>query len=132
MIGPAIPAHLLASSKSISPEPEAGPSGLAVASAQTTEVPVADDEDEDEDDYVPALPPDMAAARAGVPNVKRQIGPSFPSSQLEGEDDGDGDVGPVPLPSHLVTEEKDGVQEFIEREERRRKQLEVISIIKAE
>ena len=43
------------------------------------------------------------------------------------DDDDDDDVGPRPLPAGYAVEEKDGVQEFLEREERRRKQLEVRS-----
>ena len=43
------------------------------------------------------------------------------------EDEDDDDVGPRPLPAGYAVEEKDGVQEFLEREERRRKQLEVRS-----
>ena len=31
----------------------------------------------------------------------------------------------MPLPEGVVVEEKDGVQEFLEKEERRRKQVEV-------
>ena len=52
------------------------------------------------------------------------IGPALPSamgvSRYEDDDDDD-DVGPRPLPAGYVVEEKDGVQEFLEREERRRK-----------
>lgn len=130
MIGPTIPAHLLAASKSTTSEPEPGPSEPVALEAKVVSAKtLPEDEDEDEDDYVPALPPDMVAARAGVstqegPSVKRQIGPSFPPPQTE-EDDEDEDVGPMPLPAHLFAEEKDGVQEFVEREERRRKQIEV-------
>lgn len=107
-IGPQIPAHLLA----------------AVAPA---------DDSGEEDDYTPALPPDLAAARSAGPSLssksksdtppKRQyVGPSLPSSQAY-DDDSDSDVGPQPLPAAYASqvEEKSGVEEFLEREERRRK-----------
>ena len=40
-------------------------------------------------------------------------------------DDDDDDVGPMPLPAGVALYEKDGVEEFLEREERRRKNIEV-------
>lgn len=64
------------------------------------------------------------------------MGPSFPTygptynaqtySQMQGmdEDDSDDDVGPKPLPAGMKHQESSAVQEFMEREERRRKQLE--------
>ena len=85
-------------------------------------------DEEEEDDYAPALPPHLAAARSAGP--AKVIGPALPSamgmSRYEDDDDDD-DVGPRPLPAGYAVEEKDGVQEFLEREERRRKQLEVRS-----
>lgn len=107
-IGPQIPAHLLSTT--------------------------ADDSGE-EDDYTPALPPDLAAARltgpslpsgskSNTPPPKRQyVGPSLPSSQTPYDDDSDSDVGPQPLPAAYASqvEGKSGVEEFLEREERRRK-----------
>ncbi|KAG2030772.1 hypothetical protein BDR03DRAFT_1016770 [Suillus americanus] len=109
-IGPQIPAHLL-----------------------PTVVP-ADDSDED-DDYTPALPPDLAASRTAGPSLpsksesntpppKRQyVGPSLPRSQAPYDDDSDSDVGPQPLPATYASRIKgqSGVEEFLEREERRRK-----------
>lgn len=44
--------------------------------------------------------------------------------QADDEDDSDEDVGPKPLPAGMRHEERSAVDEFIEREERRRKQLE--------
>ena len=41
------------------------------------------------------------------------------------DDSDDEDVGPMPLPAGYAVEEKDGVTEFLEKEERRRKQIEV-------
>ncbi|KAG1894754.1 uncharacterized protein F5891DRAFT_1130850 [Suillus fuscotomentosus] len=109
-IGPQIPAHLLAT----------------VASAG--------DSDED-DDYTPALPPDLSASRAAGPSLpsksvsntplpqRHYVGPSVPHSQTPYDDDSDSDVGPQPLPAAYASqiEEKSGVEEFMEREERRRK-----------
>jgi hypothetical protein len=87
----------------------------------------------EEDDYTPALPPELAAARSAGPSLpsrsksppKRQyVGPSLPSSQAPyDDDDSDSDVGPQPLPAAYASqvEGKSGVEEFLEREERRRK-----------
>ncbi|KAG1741878.1 uncharacterized protein EDB91DRAFT_1026366, partial [Suillus paluster] len=108
-IGPQIPAHLLT-------------------------VTSTEDSDE-EDDYTPALPPDLAAARTAGPSLpsksesnspppKRQyVGSSLPRSQAPYDDDSDSDVGPQPLPAAYASrvEGKSGVEEFLEREERRRK-----------
>ncbi|KIJ58787.1 hypothetical protein HYDPIDRAFT_190747, partial [Hydnomerulius pinastri MD-312] len=124
-IGPQIPAHLL-------PTVSAAPDSA--------------DAESDDDDYTPALPPDLAAARkvAGPslpptagPSTHRSssppsrrvvtVGPTFPSAQPEYDSDSDSDVGPRPLPAAVAgatTQEKSGVQEFLEREERRRKNIE--------
>ncbi|KAI0666205.1 hypothetical protein C8Q78DRAFT_1198070 [Trametes maxima] len=145
MIGPEIPAHLLAApapenvdgSDTEGPAP-IGPQipsqALAGASKSTTPPlpPRATEEEEDEDDYAPALPPGLAAVRA---STRKVLGPTLPPSvagpsRYDDYDDDD-DVGPRPLPQGYVEEEKDGVQEFIEREERRRKQLEEASKPKA-
>lgn len=146
MIGPDIPAHLLpqispaeqdetSDDEGPEPTPLIGPQitssiGPQVPSSLST-VPGTctghQEEDEEEDDYAPALPPELVAVRA-----KKVLGPSFPPSVSgptyddgDGGDDDDNDVGPRPLPQGVVLEEKDGVQEFLEREERRRKHLEV-------
>ncbi|KAI0358901.1 hypothetical protein OH77DRAFT_1420401 [Trametes cingulata] len=148
MIGPEIPAHLLASSSSQNdednsdtegPAPSIGPeipSNLAPSTSKSTTPPPptasAEEEEDDEDDYTPALPPHLAATRAST--AKKVIGPAFPPSVAGpryDDDDDDDDVGPRPLPQGVVLEEKDGVQEFLEREERRRKQLEEASKPKA-
>ncbi|KAG6894563.1 hypothetical protein C0993_011223 [Termitomyces sp. T159_Od127] len=101
----------------------------------------ADADDEDEDDYVPELPPDLKTACSGTPTVpavartvsqeeKRVSGPSLPSyppiydpkyHAAYNEDEDDDDVGPKPLPAGVKHAETDAVQEFMEREERRRK-----------
>lgn len=109
--------------------------------------------DEDEDDYTPALPPQLVAQEAGAqskspsqsrptsashssPKPSRRIlGPSLPSrsshSYLD-EDSDEDDVGPKPLPDELrPMHEKDAVTEFMEREERRRKNEELAKKPKA-
>ncbi|KAG2093719.1 Alpha/Beta hydrolase protein [Suillus discolor] len=109
-IGPQIPAHFLPT----------------VASAEDSE---------EDNDYTPALPPDLTASCAAGPSLpsksesnvappKHQyVGPSLPGSQAPYDDDSDSDVGPQPLPAIYASriEEKLGVEEFLEREERRRK-----------
>jgi hypothetical protein len=139
MIGPEIPTQFL-TNRSTTPNDdeaeEAGPSlppsiGPEIPAAVQKRTPSADkQEDEDEDDYVPQLPPDLAAARNAPSgsSAKRVQGPSFPTGPPRptyGSDDEDDDVGPMPLPAGVVLEEKDGVTEFLEKEERRRKQIEV-------
>jgi cytochrome c1 len=156
-IGPKIPTHLLAASLSTSlplsgderrhvtesssapigpvlpPDPQAQPSAFIVQASPVEE------EDEDEDDYAPMLPPDLAALRDGgaVPNSapKRAVGPAMPPTYVQhfdedggGDDDDDDDVGPRPLPAGLNMQKKDAVAEFMEREERRRKAVEVCTI----
>lgn len=124
-IGPHIPEHLL-------------PTVSATTAAES-----------DEDDYTPALPPELVTARkAAAPSAKpspgsstrrspsppkRTIGPAFPGARPtrgvhpDSDSDSDADIGPQPLPTHgLATtrEEPSGVQEFLEREARRRKNVE--------
>ncbi len=120
VIGPAIPAH-------VGPRPSSGNE---------------EDEEEDEDDYTPALPPDLVAARSSqatitTPSTKPKsvtrpiLPPSLPQSR-EGEDeedDSDDDYGPQPRPAGLVLDENEGVREFLEKEERRRKQIEVGGVV---
>ncbi|KAI9059555.1 hypothetical protein FKP32DRAFT_1528066, partial [Trametes sanguinea] len=146
-VGPQIPEHLLASSSSHddahSSNDDDGPAPIGpqipehVAptvprSTTPTQPPSvsapAKEEEEDDDDYMPALPPDLAAARTATakPVKGPTLPPSFAGSRYEDDED-DEDVGPRPLPEGYVIEEKDGVQEFLEREERRRKQLEEAS-----
>lgn len=145
MIGPDLPPQLLAN-RSTTPddeESEAGPSkpstvgptmppNLLAPKAQ----PEATEDEDDEDDYMPALPPDFDSARRAQPSASstsgRKIqGPALPPSLARGryvdddEDDEDDDIGPMPLPVGYAVKEKDGVTEFLEKEERRRKQIEV-------
>jgi len=144
MIGPDIPAYL-AQLKSTTPEeedaPEAGPSvGPSVgpvipahllSTSTTSSTPQPEEEEEEEDDYVPALPPDLLAARSASAPIAKLQGPALPPHlarrrEEESEDDDD-DYGPKPLPAGFVVEEKSAVKQFMEREERRRKLLEEAS-----
>ncbi|TFY60981.1 hypothetical protein EVJ58_g4804 [Rhodofomes roseus] len=152
-IGPAIPTHLLAgpSARSDGETEEYGPvsvgpmipPGAAFRSQPLKPQHPPQDESEEEDDYVPALPPDMLASRGAGPTSgakttenKRVVGPALPP-HLAGrktfydEDEDDDDYGPAPLPSGFASKEKSGVEEFLEREERRKKQLEEASKPKA-
>ncbi len=145
MIGPDIPAHLLGNTapSEDEEEPEAGPSqpasiGPAIPPDLLAKKPAptpVEEEDDDEDDYMPALPPDLGREQSNPANqpLKKVLGPSFPpvigSRGGYYNDEDDEDVGPQPLPSWYVPEEKDGVTEFLEKEERRRKQVEVSSAL---
>lgn len=84
-----------------------------------------EEEEEEEDDYVPELPPDLVAQRAA--QKTRVLGPSLPSAvQGSYDDSDDDDVGPMPLPAHLnQQQEKSAVEEFLEKEKRRKQALEV-------
>ncbi|KAI6037934.1 hypothetical protein EDC04DRAFT_2868576 [Pisolithus marmoratus] len=137
-IGPQIPSHL-----------------LPIVSATA-------DDDADEDDYMPALPPDFAPARAktgpsteestsgsrspsndpapSTGAARRVLGPALPTAGPSGvtthsgpsysdfsdaDSDSDAEVGPQPPPARFpAAKEKSAVEEFIEREERRRKNVE--------
>ncbi|KZT09055.1 uncharacterized protein LAESUDRAFT_723354 [Laetiporus sulphureus 93-53] len=140
--GPQIPPELLAKPAESTPKEEHESIGPQIPPAVFSEpAQTATAEGEDEDEYAPALPPDLLAARQGghatrEPAGKRTIGPTFPPSMggvqrsYEDEEDED-DYGPRPLPGGVVLEEKDAVQEFLEKEERRRKQMEEASKPKA-
>lgn len=139
MIGPELPAHLLNNNRSTTPDDEPEEAGLSQPPPTVTVGPVippdlqksipqvGNVDEEDDDDYVPELPPDLAAARATHPPTGRRVqGPSFPGAPPRPTySDDEDDVGPMPLPSGVILEEKDGVTEFLEKEERRRKQIEV-------
>lgn len=123
MIGPAIPG-----SEKRSITPEAGPSmGPQIPQSYAPERPV--EEEEEEDDYVPELPPDLVAQRAA--GKTRVLGPSLPSTVQSNYDDSDDeDIGPMPLPAHLSSrqQEKSAVEEFLEKEKRRKQAMEVRDI----
>jgi len=117
-IGPQIPTHLLSNDATEESDPKSASVGPQ-ASAQ--------EEDSDEDDYAPALPPDILAARAAPPAPK-VLGPTFPgaSASYQDDSDDDDDVGPKPLPAgSSSTSQADGVKQFLELEESRRKRVEV-------
>lgn len=88
------------------------------------------DDDDDDDAYVPALPPNLLTSRTSTVEPisraeKRVLGPSLPSRDNYDEDENDEeDYGPKPSFSS-VGQEDDGVREFMEKEEKRRKELEV-------
>ena len=123
VIGPAIPDAARPSTR-----PEAGPSvGLQIPTDYAVVNPV--EEEEDDDDYVPELPPDLAAQRTA--QKARILGPSLPSAARDTYDDSDDDdVGPMPLPAHLSSQrqEKSAVEEFLDREKRRQQAMEVRGI----
>ncbi|TCD65074.1 hypothetical protein EIP91_003276 [Steccherinum ochraceum] len=140
MAGPVIPAHLLeskirASSSIEAEESEAGPSAptsigptIPAHFLPGSSAPQPDnDEEEEEDDYAPALPPDLLAARTAGPSAEpvpkgKLQGPALPPGMGSRYDDSDDDdVGPQPLPQGVIIEEKSGVRQFLEREERRKK-----------
>lgn len=126
-VGPQIPRHL-----------------LPTVSANTDN----DAAESDEDDYTPALPPELAAARKATgasseptpgpstrrppspPPPRRVIGPSFPTTRskpdFDSDSDSDADIGPQPLPTDVLAAAREisGVEEFLEREARRRKNVE--------
>lgn len=143
-IGPELPPHLLQKpdAENLSDEDQAGPSTVGPQipphlAADPLIPPILDEgeEESDDDDYGPALPPDLAASRTAshAGPSKRVVGPSFPPPPGQNHDrarygsdgDSDDDFGPQPLPAGMSFEEEDGVREFMEREERRRKQVEV-------
>ena len=152
-IGPQIPEHLLKGKNGTveivsddedefgpAPPPDEnasiGPQAPPRLISQKPSIDTGIEEDEEEDSYGPALPPDFGAAQAGPSSPKpilkappkRILGPSFPAPG-EFYDDDDDDFGPKPLPSASNSQNGDGlsegVREFIEKEERRRKELEV-------
>jgi hypothetical protein len=150
-IGPELPPHLVNRSKNyISSEAEdeasvvgpphlvAGPSKCPSHPPPQAENETNEEESDSDDDYGPALPPDLLAARSKLTPSTTTIGPSLPPAYTESqnhdrrrygddadEDDSDDDVGPMPLPAGISFEEEDGVREFMEREETRRKEIEV-------
>ncbi|KAG5652834.1 hypothetical protein H0H81_003458 [Sphagnurus paluster] len=143
-IGPELPPHLLQHSEEKEETQETPAVGPHIPPSLLSQNNATIDEDDDEDDYVPQLPPDMLANRAagpskpspGSPTIsenKRVVGPSMPSypptydpryHSAYDDDDDDDDFGPKPLPAGVKHAEKDAVQEFMEREERRRKDAE--------
>ncbi|ETW87722.1 hypothetical protein HETIRDRAFT_469948 [Heterobasidion irregulare TC 32-1] len=118
-IGPYVP-------PSLSNSPAAPSTAPSVGLLQRYE----EEEEEEEDDYAPALPPDLAAARingggpATVGPSRRIFGPSMGPQRQEEEESEDEEVGPAPLPSSATLDPQDGIREFREKEEQRRKHIE--------
>ncbi|OBZ79492.1 GPALPP motifs-containing protein 1 [Grifola frondosa] len=101
MIGPSVPADLLHSNND-STEDEIGAVSPTVIGPQ-----------------IPSSGPQPEIFSHKV------IGPTLPSDiRRQYEEDEDDDYGPRPLPAGVVLEERDGVQEFLEKEEMRRKRVE--------
>jgi hypothetical protein len=119
MIGPSTPAHLIKRDDEDKPLPSASNPIAQLSSSK-------DHEEEDEDAWAPALPPDLE------PPPARVIGPPKPASMpmsapTNDQYDSDDDYGPMPLPAgaQMVDDVGSGVHEFIQREEHRKKELEV-------
>ncbi|WVQ75363.1 hypothetical protein IAR50_004982 [Cryptococcus sp. DSM 104548] len=136
-IGPTLPPHLAHLAGNRSPSGSPPPEGPAPPQAA---------DDEEEDDYVPALPPHLQTSRQSNPRPAAgpSVGPSAPTAGPsrppsagpaaapsagpffpEDDDSDDEIVGPVPVPSAYADDDPDaGVREFMEREERMRKDAE--------
>jgi hypothetical protein len=145
-IGPQLPPHLLAAiskpdvsgdeddANDPSPSPPSASIGPQIPSTVSTAGPqLPDAEADSDDDYAPALPPGFsvkpatahtAAVSAPAPSG-RVVGPTMPSHPARHEDDDSEDeIGPSPF-SAGPSARRDAVAEFREREESRRKALEV-------
>ena len=136
--GPQIPTHLMQSTVNIYDEDDNDNDGSRPAitigpsiPAQFLKVPESQMDDDDNDaDGGPNLPPHLLKE---LPTGRRLVGPTFPSyaptydptTYHDDEDDDDDDFGPKPLPAGMRHQQTDAVQEFIEREEKRRKLAEV-------
>ncbi|THH06338.1 hypothetical protein EW146_g9640, partial [Bondarzewia mesenterica] len=90
-----------------------------------------EEEEEDDDDYTPALPPDLAASRStgtGPGSTagpsRRVLGPSLGPQRQEEEESEDEAIGPAPPPAGVTLDPRDGIREFMEKEEQRRKHIE--------
>ena len=90
-------------------------------------------EEEGDDSYAPALPPDMlpSAQSATSKLIRGPMLPLLPGHlrrNANDDDVDDDDYGPMPLPESASVshdEDGDGVRDFLEKEERRKKNLEV-------
>ncbi|KAF9024555.1 hypothetical protein BDZ89DRAFT_954644 [Hymenopellis radicata] len=127
-IGPELPPHLRTQNSHGDNDDEDGP----VPGPQIPAELLGARQNEDDDDYAPSLPPDLLASRKAVVPAKQVKGPTLPSAYCS-DDDSDDDVGPRPLPSteQWNNNKIDGVQQFLEKEERRRQQIEEASKPKA-
>lgn len=126
-IGPQIPAHILNSSSKLqvidddddddgphpAPGPNIGPTIPTVPTIATRPI------------VGPSMPPKSAARSIG-PSLPNYAPTYDPNTAYDDEDsDDDDDVGPKPLPAGMQHQQSDAVQEFLEREEKRRKAAEV-------
>ena len=150
MIGPEIPAHLLARQRHEDldeeedlhqPEPKSSigpqmPSRVLQHQSTTAD----EDADEDDDDTAGPMPDTLSMSQSPFGKVslpgprtgRRPIGPERPhrlshshSTYNDDDDDDDDEIGPRPPPSGARQEEEDAVKRFMEVEETRRKKIEV-------
>lgn len=116
------------------------PTNLLANRARHAQGQVLEDEDDEENDsFGPALPPELMASRgsntASVEPAsvsKRTVGPTLPGHDRlndsdDDKDDDDDDYGPMPMPAEATEADRvnEGVREFLEKEEKRRKEIEV-------
>jgi len=139
-VGPALPPHLQRSKRHAVDEDRGPPLGSSIG----PDIPPhlrhsVPSEDDDERPSVgpsigPTLPPHLRRPTSNGDNDEpsSDISPSSippnQAQQLDAEDDdSDDDFGPQPLPAHLHTSysANDGVREFLEKEERRKRNIEV-------
>jgi hypothetical protein len=138
-IGPEIPAHLLQRRATPPPQEEQqggeghpsdatarlGPPIPNLESQRTPAVDAHADDSDGSDDYTPALPPELLAARSAAPQQRKPVlGPTLPPQAGVYGSDEEEEIGPRP-PSGVSSAREDGVRQFLESEERRRKLLEV-------
>lgn len=148
MIGPALPPHLSAQSKSegeqeqdVSIGPNIGPQIPVHLLAHKSTTPPLEEADDDEEDGPVPLPEPRKQAQTSGPSsssssrprvARRPIGPALPQTYqgyaLNDEDEDEDEVGPRP-PSYYGVQHDvdDGVKRFMEVEEKRRKQIEEAS-----
>ncbi|KIL61870.1 hypothetical protein M378DRAFT_82004 [Amanita muscaria Koide BX008] len=128
MIGPALPPHLVAQGDGEEQDVSIGPQIPVHLLAQKSTTPPL--EEDDEDGSVPLPEPRKQAQTSGPSSsvARRPIGPVLPSYALNDEDEDEDEVGPRP-PSYYGVQHDvdDGVRQFMEVEEKRRKQIEEAS-----
>lgn len=131
-IGPQIPHHLLAQFQ----RPDDDATAASIGPELPTLVRKAEPKIEVDDAIIGGLNPEddavdhgnvgpSTASFSGNFSGNRIIGPSFPSTNDSDDDD---DVGPKPLAAGR-SEQPDPVKEFIEREESRKKAVQVFKIL---
>ena len=150
MIGPEIPAHLLAPQQhkdfeeEDSHQTERNPTGPQIPShtLQHRSTTPADEDHDDAPGPMPVTPSTKSVSRGPLGKVsapgpstgRRPIGPERPHQLSHSyttyrdnndDDDDDDEIGPRPPPSGARQEEEDAVKRFMEVEETRRKKVEV-------